>query len=61
MDWGSFFHAVYRIEAVLGRAMREVEPYPLFPFENCFGRRRHGREARFSKMLTMPTHCAAAA
>jgi hypothetical protein len=31
MDRGSFFHEVYRVEAKLGRAFREVQPFALFP------------------------------
>lgn len=42
MDRGSFFHAVYRIEQVLGRAFRELEPYGLFPLDEYFGRRIGG-------------------
>jgi hypothetical protein len=36
MDRGIFFHAVYRIEQKLGRAFREVTPYPLFPLDDYF-------------------------
>lgn len=36
VDRGNFFHAVYRIESRLGRAMRETEPYPLYPFADYF-------------------------
>lgn len=28
---GNFYHAVYRIEELLGRAMHETRPYPLWP------------------------------
>jgi hypothetical protein len=35
-DRGNFFHTVYRIEQKLGRALREVEPYPLFPLDDYF-------------------------
>jgi len=37
MDRGNFYHAVYRIEQRLGRAFRELEPYPLFPLDEYFG------------------------
>jgi len=37
MDRGAFWHAVYRIEQVLGRVYCEVEPYPLFPLDEYFG------------------------
>lgn len=36
MDRGSFFHSVYRIEQKLGRAFRELKPYPLFPLSDYF-------------------------
>lgn len=36
VDRGNFFHAVYRIEERLGRAMRETEPYPLYPLRDYF-------------------------
>jgi hypothetical protein len=34
---GNFFHECYRIEARLGRAFREIEPYALFPLDEYFG------------------------
>jgi hypothetical protein len=37
MDRGTFWHAVYRIEQLLGRTYCEVEPYPLFPLDEYFG------------------------
>jgi hypothetical protein len=36
MDRGNFFHAVYKMEARLGKAFREVEPYGLFPLDEYF-------------------------
>jgi len=36
LDKGIFFHAVYRIQQKLGRAFRELEPYPLFPTNEYF-------------------------
>lgn len=36
MDRGNFYHAVYRVEAKLGRAFRETEPYGLFPLDEYF-------------------------
>lgn len=36
MDRGEFFHQIYRIEARLGRAFREQEPYGLFPLDEYF-------------------------
>jgi hypothetical protein len=35
-DRGNFYHAVYRIEQKLGRAFREIRPYPLFPLDEYF-------------------------
>jgi hypothetical protein len=37
MEKGVFFHAVYRIQQKLGRAFRELTPYPLFPLDEYFG------------------------
>lgn len=36
MDRGTFFHEVYRVQAALGRACAETEPYPLFPVDEYF-------------------------
>jgi hypothetical protein len=36
LDRGDFFHEVYRIEAKLGRAFVELEPYPLYPLREYF-------------------------
>lgn len=33
------YHAFYRIEAKLGRALAELEPYPLFPTRDYFNKR----------------------
>jgi hypothetical protein len=37
MDKGLFFHSIYRIQQKLGRAFRELTPYPLFPLDEYFG------------------------
>jgi hypothetical protein len=37
LDRGNYFHAVYRIEAILGRNFAELEPYPLYPLDEYFG------------------------
>jgi len=37
MERGNFFHAVYRIERLLGRAFSELQPYPLYPLDEYFG------------------------
>jgi len=36
LDRGSFFHVVYRIENKMGRTLRELEPYSLFPVDEYF-------------------------
>ena len=36
MERGNFFHAVYRIQQLLGRALAELQPYPLFPLCEYF-------------------------
>jgi len=55
MEKGVFFHAVYRIQQKLGRAFRELTPYPLFPLDEYFGavvRKELSLEAR--NVLRMP-------
>ena len=55
MEKGVFFHAVYRIQQKLGRAFRELAPYPLFPLDEYFGavvRKELSPEAR--NVLRMP-------
>lgn len=42
---GNFFHRVYRVKEILGRAYAETEPYPLYPLDRYFARRR-GAAAR---------------
>jgi hypothetical protein len=37
MDRGKFHHACYRVEAKLGRAFLETEPFGLYPIEQYFG------------------------
>jgi hypothetical protein len=37
MERGDFFHEVYRIQRILGRVYRELEPYALFPLDEYFG------------------------
>jgi hypothetical protein len=51
IDRGNFFHSVYRIEQKLGRAFRELEPYPLFPLDDYF----HGppRPTAIPRMMPM--------
>ena len=36
IDRGEFFHEVYRIQQILGRAFRELEPYALYPVDEYF-------------------------
>lgn len=36
IDKGQFFHIVYRVQAKLGRAFRETQPYGLFPIRDYF-------------------------
>lgn len=37
IDRGTFFHQVYRVEQILGRAFAELEPYALYPLNEYFG------------------------
>ena len=36
MEKGPFFHAIYRMRERLGRAFRELQPYPLYPLSEYF-------------------------
>lgn len=36
IDRGEYFHQVYRVEQILGRAFRETQPYALFPLDEYF-------------------------
>jgi hypothetical protein len=55
MEKGVFFHAVYRIQQKLGRAFRELEPYPLFPLDEYFAPVVRKEAARETKtVLQMP-------
>jgi len=36
VDRGTFFHFVYLVEQKMGRAVREVEPYALYPLDEYF-------------------------
>lgn len=33
LDSGTLFHRIYRLEADLGRALAELQPYPLYPID----------------------------
>jgi hypothetical protein len=37
MERGEFFHEIYRIQRILGRTYRELQPYALFPLDEYFG------------------------
>jgi hypothetical protein len=55
MEKGIFFHSVYRIQQKLGRAFRELAPYPLFPLDEYFAavvRKELSTDAR--NVLRMP-------
>jgi hypothetical protein len=55
MEKGIFFHSVYRIQQKLGRAFRELTPYPLFPLDEYFAavvRKELSSDAR--NVLRMP-------
>lgn len=39
IDRGTFFHAIYRIQARLGRVFRELKPYSLYPLDEYFNGR----------------------
>ncbi len=55
IERGNFFHAVYRIQQRLGRRLRELEPYALFPLDEYFGGSVRGPvSAETRKILMMP-------
>jgi hypothetical protein len=55
MDRGEFFHEVYRIQEKLGRVMRELQPYALFPLDEYFGGAVRGaRPTRTPTVVEMP-------
>jgi hypothetical protein len=37
MNKGELYHCVYRVEAKMGRAAREVQPYALYPIAEYYG------------------------
>jgi len=51
MEKGDFFHAVYKIEALLGRTFRDLKPYALFPLYEYFG---PASEALFGEGFSFP-------
>ena len=53
MDRGDFFHAVYRIEQVLGRTFRELQPYGLYPLDEYFASWRRNEPVRPASNLRM--------
>lgn len=54
LDRGNFFHAVYRIQQKMGRQLRELEPYALFPLDEYFGGSVRGTVTEKVKLLQMP-------
>lgn len=37
LDRGQFFHALYRLQALVGQALVETKPYRLYPLDEYFG------------------------
>ena len=55
MDRGDFFHQVYRIQEKLGRILRELKPYSLYPLDEYFGGAVRGaKPARTPTVIEMP-------
>lgn len=52
----SIFHDFYRIEEIVGRALRETQPYSLYPVDEYFG-----GTVRKAKVIPFPTTAPAAA
>jgi hypothetical protein len=42
LDRGAFFHRVYAVEAILGKAYKDTQPFPLFPLSEYFEGPHHG-------------------
>ena len=71
VERGLFFHAVYRIQAKLGKVFRELEPYSLFPLDEYFNGRTandwsnrskstvRNRQNSLSRLLPVPIRRAA--
>ncbi len=56
MDRGTFFHEIYRIQQKLGRALREVQPYALFPLDEYFGGAIKGVKPCAIRVMPTPGH-----
>ena len=56
MDRGTFFHEIYRIQQKLGRALREVQPYALFPLDEYFGGVIKGVKPCSIRIMPTPGH-----
>ena len=57
IEKGILFHAIYRIQQKLGRAFRELCPYPLFPLDEYFGPTvRKEARAEAGKVIQMPAN-----
>jgi hypothetical protein len=50
IDRGEFFHYLYKLEARLGKAFREVEPYGLYPLDEYF----YGRTREAGALTPLP-------
>ena len=44
LDRGLFFHAIYRIQQVLGKTFLELEPYALYPLDEYFNGGARGND-----------------
>jgi len=53
LDRGNFFHAVYRIEAKLGRVFRELQPFSLFPLDEYFSGRTYNEMPRSTPIVAI--------
>jgi len=55
MERGDFFHEIYRIQEKLGRVLRELQPYALFPLDEYFGGTVRGaKPSRTPTVIEMP-------
>jgi len=53
LNRGQFFHALYRIEALLGKVYRELSPYALYPVDEYFAGRTENDWPKPKKVVEM--------
>jgi hypothetical protein len=54
VEKGQFFHSVYRIEQKVGRALRETQPYALYPLDEYFAGVKVTHKGTSGHTISMP-------